>query len=146
MNYQKRSILYFFTAGLLVVGLFQNCGKASIEGENSVEGNAASSDTDPVVIPDPDDGGDGGLQLDLSAGDSLSYIQGRTMVPHEKSMTLLRAFGRVLAVTQVHEPFQLPAPSPLNLDALPFSQDYCCLLYTSPSPRDRQKSRMPSSA
>ena len=24
--------------------------------------------------------------------------------------------------------------------------DYLCLLYTSPSPRDRQKSRMPSSA
>src|SRR5678809_1667513 len=24
--------------------------------------------------------------------------------------------------------------------------DICCLLYTSPSPRDRQKSRMPSSA
>ena len=24
--------------------------------------------------------------------------------------------------------------------------DMCCLLYTSPSPRDRQKSRMPSSA
>ena len=25
-------------------------------------------------------------------------------------------------------------------------QDWGCLLYTSPSPRDRQKSRMPSSA
>ena len=25
-------------------------------------------------------------------------------------------------------------------------EDYVCLLYTSPSPRDRQKSRMPSSA
>ena len=25
-------------------------------------------------------------------------------------------------------------------------EDACCLLYTSPSPRDRQKSRMPSSA
>ena len=25
-------------------------------------------------------------------------------------------------------------------------QNYTCLLYTSPSPRDRQKSRMPSSA
>ena len=25
-------------------------------------------------------------------------------------------------------------------------EDLCCLLYTSPSPRDRQKSRMPSSA
>ena len=27
-----------------------------------------------------------------------------------------------------------------------FLYDYTCLLYTSPSPRDRQKSRMPSSA
>ena len=26
------------------------------------------------------------------------------------------------------------------------AQDFSCLLYTSPSPRDRQKSRMPSSA
>ena len=32
-------------------------------------------------------------------------------------------------------------------DAPPDSQGYgSCLLYTSPSPRDRQKSRMPSSA
>ena len=27
-----------------------------------------------------------------------------------------------------------------------YSEDYDCLLYTSPSPRDREKSRMPSSA
>ena len=27
-----------------------------------------------------------------------------------------------------------------------FSVEHTCLLYTSPSPRDRQKSRMPSSA
>ena len=27
-----------------------------------------------------------------------------------------------------------------------FIENYTCLLYTSPSPRDRQKSRMPSSA
>ena len=27
-----------------------------------------------------------------------------------------------------------------------FAREYSCLLYTSPSPRDRQKSRMPSSA
>ena len=32
----------------------------------------------------------------------------------------------------------------LGLDAEDLSKD--CLLYTSPSPRDRQKSRMPSSA
>ena len=29
---------------------------------------------------------------------------------------------------------------------LAFNEDKTCLLYTSPSPRDRQKSRMPSSA
>ena len=29
---------------------------------------------------------------------------------------------------------------------MPFGSEICCLLYTSPSPRDRQKSRMPSSA
>ena len=27
-----------------------------------------------------------------------------------------------------------------------YTRQYACLLYTSPSPRDRQKSRMPSSA
>ena len=33
-----------------------------------------------------------------------------------------------------------------HLDYHPSMQAYFCLLYTSPSPRDRQKSRMPSSA
>ena len=32
------------------------------------------------------------------------------------------------------------------LNELEFSHKRICLLYTSPSPRDRQKSRMPSSA
>ena len=33
-----------------------------------------------------------------------------------------------------------------SLDKLEAALDKTCLLYTSPSPRDRQKSRMPSSA
>ena len=33
-----------------------------------------------------------------------------------------------------------------NGDTIDHAVDYDCLLYTSPSPRDRQKSRMPSSA
>ena len=37
----------------------------------------------------------------------------------------------------------IPNNGSIKLGAFPFS---CCLLYTSPSPRDRQKSRMPSSA
>ena len=31
-------------------------------------------------------------------------------------------------------------------DSISMKSNYACLLYTSPSPRDRQKSRMPSSA
>ena len=35
----------------------------------------------------------------------------------------------------------------LNQDnTTPYTETFTCLLYTSPSPRDRQKSRMPSSA
>ena len=33
-----------------------------------------------------------------------------------------------------------------SIEVLPGGQNLGCLLYTSPSPRDRQKSRMPSSA
>ena len=41
---------------------------------------------------------------------------------------------------------QLPEPVGYRLLVLPFTPKENCLLYTSPSPRDRQKSRMPSSA
>ena len=43
----------------------------------------------------------------------------------------------------------VPARIPVLLDPIPELQKAInedCLLYTSPSPRDRQKSRMPSSA
>ena len=33
-----------------------------------------------------------------------------------------------------------------NQGFIPFALNECCLLYTSPSPRDRTRSRMPSSA
>ena len=39
-----------------------------------------------------------------------------------------------------------PDKTVLYISAEKFTQQYICLLYTSPSPRDRQKSRMPSSA
>ena len=38
------------------------------------------------------------------------------------------------------------AQKALNLAGAEYGQLVICLLYTSPSPRDRQKSRMPSSA
>ena len=43
------------------------------------------------------------------------------------------------------ERVRIPSPE-RRLDAYPHEMSGGCLLYTSPSPRDRQKSRMPSSA
>ena len=67
-------------------------------------------------------------------------------VVHEGGETVgLKAFDRA------------PDPSPIGLSMLdaikgplrvraPSVRRSCCLLYTSPSPRDRTRSRMPSSA
>ena len=41
---------------------------------------------------------------------------------------------------------ELPDGTKVEVTKDPTDPDKCCLLYTSPSPRDRQKSRMPSSA
>ena len=41
---------------------------------------------------------------------------------------------------------QLAGLTSIPLDTARLAPQVACLLYTSPSPRDRQKSRMPSSA
>ena len=48
--------------------------------------------------------------------------------------------GEAISSVQVNEIFYV------NLTVEDLTEDAACLLYTSPSPRDRQKSRMPSSA
>ena len=44
------------------------------------------------------------------------------------------------------EPLTVPIQQPLTVEPLGSDQALACLLYTSPSPRDRTRSRMPSSA
>ena len=59
---------------------------------------------------------------------------------------LLNTENNYLIKTEILEtiiPTTITLTSPLNLSLMLV---YICLLYTSPSPRDRQKSRMPSSA
>ena len=58
--------------------------------------------------------------------------------------------GEVLHFSK-YSPSRLYGTSPIitlwnNVTTLMAMENYVCLLYTSPSPRDRQKSRMPSSA
>ena len=61
------------------------------------------------------------MAIDLGTANTLVAIPGEGIVVNEPSVVAIeKATHRVLAVG--------------------------CLLYTSPSPRDRQKSRMPSSA
>ena len=61
------------------------------------------------------------LAIDLGTANTLVYSRGRGIVLNEPSVIALNEnTNEVLAMG--------------------------CLLYTSPSPRDRQKSRMPSSA
>ena len=62
--------------------------------------------------------------------------------PEKRAGVLGRLFGRRQASEQLDDARAIDAKKQLE-DAL---RSACCLLYTSPSPRDRTRSRMPSSA
>src|SRR5674476_352644 len=53
---------------------------------------------------------------------------------------------RVVWIESVMHPGEKKSPSAKVVTYETANRDGACLLYTSPSPRDRQKSRMPSSA
>ena len=101
-------------------------------------------------------------RLDRQRGRGLHLLLGARSSP-----TLQRQLEELLqrwpeARLYRHEPFEgdhyqaaersfgRPVETRYRFDAaewvLSFEHDWLCLLYTSPSPRDRQKSRMPSSA
>ena len=86
---------------------------------------------------------------------SVSNSQLNSFTPTQVSALTLRqieALGTTQLITlneaQIASltPSQLAALLPTTISKLRESQLQACLLYTSPSPRDRQKSRMPSSA
>ena len=60
------------------------------------------------------------------------------------SIGLTESFLVVPDLTGQEMPDRMSVVQPLGRDTV--MMDEACLLYTSPSPRDRQKSRMPSSA
>ena len=63
----------------------------------------------------------------------------------ELSDNLIEQFGRQILVPGIDEQGQLNL-SKRKVCIIGLGALGTCLLYTSPSPRDRQKSRMPSSA
>ena len=72
------------------------------------------------------------IGIDLGTSNTLIYVKGQGVVLVEPSMVAInQKTGRVVAV---------------GMDAKMMVGRTPCLLYTSPSPRDRTRSRMPSSA
>ena len=71
----------------------------------------------------------------LSENDRDSVVAGRVTEPHRLTEAVVAHDATDVLLFDVTA-FGSVYPEPLN----------SCLLYTSPSPRDRQKSRMPSSA
>ena len=69
---------------------------------------------------------------DIEAGTSNGFI---SMLPLNFAPSSRLSLGHSM----------LPRTLPVDV-MMTFSKPTICLLYTSPSPRDRQKSRMPSSA
>ena len=64
----------------------------------------------------------------------------------EKSQSASSKTAPKPSPTPSPKPTPKPTPAPTQDISKRYTQKYSCLLYTSPSPRDRQKSRMPSSA
>ena len=86
---------------------------------------------------------------DLLRGDYKQSEYGKVILP----FTILRRLDCVLEGTKLAVLAELEAKTAQGLNPDPFlirkaSQSFynTCLLYTSPSPRDRTRSRMPSSA
>jgi len=80
-----------------------------------------------------------GIWRTRSDNDDNNYLRGG-------SRTRWWGVGLSVMATQASAVTFLSTPGQGYLDGMGFVQFYFCLLYTSPSPRDRTRSRMPSSA
>src|SRR5665213_2440234 len=89
-----------------------------------------SSDDSVAPIPGPSDGGTS--NLDASNGDAMADGSATTSGPFP--------IHHIVVIVKENHTFDN------YFGSFPGAEGTTCLLYTSPSPRDRQKSRMPSSA
>ena len=101
-----------------------------------------------IVIDDKDDRYRIGFdreQIELKEGEAVSVLVGIDPLPGDNPVSVVLAgFDQEqISVTPTRLSLTAEAPSAMVRVA---ARDDTCLLYTSPSPRDRQKSRMPSSA
>ena len=101
---------------------------------------AISHNYDPLVTPPTQ------MSALWERFDTMESNHGRNESPiwrasHDAYLTAIQEKIRLVEQFKSHN-----AVLRNSLAFLPTAEDDICLLYTSPSPRDRQKSRMPSSA
>ena len=111
----------------------------SLQGPASIATDFTASD---LVLPeDP-------VQHFYFADPDLTFDQCPTEVQHEPTppTTLPSIDMLMMNGLMAYDPTYPPPASVLERSAWGLPQNRTCLLYTSPSPRDRTRSRMPSSA
>ena len=91
------------------------------------------------------------MGLDLGTANTLVYVKGKGIILNEPSVVAIATDSKnnksVLAVGTEAKSMLGRTPGVLpNIDFASVPTAKTCLLYTSPSPRDRTRSRMPSSA
>ena len=99
-----------------------------------------------------------GAQEARAAEDAFEQVHARREVPDEieerelprdagaEKLPLIKALPKLGLASSGSEARRLIAQGGVTVEGERVSDPNACLLYTSPSPRDRQKSRMPSSA
>ena len=90
------------------------------------------------------------IREQLEGNRIILYMKGSPNQPQcgfsARTVQALMSCGERFAYVDVLSSPEIRANMPTYANWPTFPQLWVCLLYTSPSPRDRQKSRMPSSA
>ena len=116
---------------------------ANIDGDTPLGGSGKTVQIDETFIGGYKKGGQGGvgksvvLSMVEEEGDVTTEV-----IENRGTMAIMpHVMEHVLPNTEIHTDELAAYKAIKRVD-----MNYICLLYTSPSPRDRQKSRMPSSA
>ena len=132
--------------GLEVLSMAKDCTKLFVQSEGSVE------DVELIVVGFYDDGEPRKVDADRVYGNKLQYFHNMNAVPEDAlfvvavgdPVTRHKLFGQFISAGL--QPVTLIHRSAVVDNTATIGQGCICLLYTSPSPRDKRQSRMPSSA
>ena len=137
----KRLIFFLFLVS------FHSCGNYSFTGASIPEG----TETFQVNLFENNSGNNVGSIFEPGLDRDLTLAL-QNILENQTNLQLVQSNGDLLYEGEIIEYRVSPMTSTADLNAaqnrltISVNINYTCLLYTSPSPRDRQKSRMPSSA